>query len=98
MKNRKNMCYLSEKIPKYCVNMPCERCKVRKYADYMEKVPKNGWTSYKGFVLHQYADGDYYIFNRQTKQCVLHAQCTQLLSRRQAREHICYYLKKFRRI
>lgn len=95
MKNRKSMCYLVEKLPGYCVNMPCERCILgarRSEFGVRRKADKGGVFCYKGYVLVQNPSGSYYIIDRKTAKWVLHAHCDELLTRKEAREHIKYYL------
>ena len=93
MKNRINMCYLAEKIPEFCVNVPCERCILGcRSPSLAEKARKGRCFSYKGYVLKQNPSGNYYIFDKKTSRWVLHAQCEKLLTRKEAREHIRLYL------
>lgn len=96
MKNRKTMCELLERIPGYCAGVPCEKCRLRRIADYGDSVPVNRFHVYRGYILQQYSDGDYCIFKRRTKKCLLHADCTRILTRREAREHISFYIEQLR--
>ena len=96
MKNRINMCYLAEKIPEFCVNVPCERCIVGKMCGLKHRPLRNRAYSYRNYVLVQSPDGPYYIFDNRTDKWVVHAQYTRPLSRREAREHIQFYLKNKR--
>ena len=83
------------KIPKYCVNMPCERCILggrRSQVRACSKARKVRAFSYKGYALIQNPSGNYYIVDRKTSRWVMHAQCEELLTRKEAREHIKFYL------
>lgn len=96
MKNRKSMCYLAEKLPKYCVNMPCERCLIGKVYDLRDRPPKDVVHAHKNYVLIQSPSGDCYIIDSRSGKWVMHAQCTTRLTRREAREYIKFYLKNKR--
>ncbi len=96
MKNRKNMCEFFHKMPGFCANVPCERCIVGKLYDLRDRPLKNGVYVYKNYVLSQSPAGDCYITNSKTGKWVVHAHCTRLLSRKEAREHIEFYLKNKR--
>lgn len=92
MDNRKNTCELLERIPGYCVRVPCEKCLIRR----RKKVQKSRIYAYKGYILVQNPSGNYYIFDRCTSRWVLHAHCEGLLSRREAKEHIRFYLNELK--
>lgn len=96
MKNRKNMCDLLHKMPRFCANMPCERCLIGKVYELRDRPLKDGVHTYKKYMLIQSPSGDYYIIDSRTGKWVVHAQCTIRLTRREAREHIEFYLKNKR--
>lgn len=96
MKNRKNVCKLLKRVPRYCVNVPCERCILGKLYDLRDRPLKNGVYVYGKYTLEQYPSGDYCIINTEARKWVVHAQCTRQLTRREAREHIQFYLKNKR--
>ncbi len=99
MDNRKNVCELLERIPGYCVRVPCERCPLRGRRSEVgsrRKAQKGRIFTYKGYVLIQNPSGNYYIFDRKASHWVVHAQCEGLLSRREAKEHIRFYLNELK--
>lgn len=93
MKNeRKTTCELLQKMPGFCVRVPCDRCIFRFRANWLNVIPENGVHRYKGYVLLQNSTGNYYIFSQKTGKFWMHAICDKLLSRKEAREHIDFYL------
>lgn len=59
------------------------------------KTPPGITVIYKGYILVQGGlSTDYVIFDEKCKKVCLHASCTKYLTKKEAEEHIDFFLKK----